>query len=40
MKRLSQLMAVVAVLVALTGCLDPQDESGGRPKAQATFELK
>ena len=39
MKKLAQLLAVLAVLVAVTGCLDSQDGSGGRPKSEVTFNI-
>lgn len=33
MNKIIQLLIALTIMTAVTGCLDPQDESGGRPKA-------
>lgn len=34
MKKIIALLAMTLMLVGLTGCLDPQDESGGKLPAK------
>ena len=40
MKVLAQVVAIMALLTTLTGCLDPQDGSNGRPQGSFSLEIK
>lgn len=40
MKKIISLLALVVMVVGLAGCLDGQDDSGGRPKAAAGVVIK
>jgi len=40
MEKFFSLLALMMLVIGLTGCLDSQDGSGGRPKASAAVSLK
>lgn len=40
MKKFVQLLAVLALVTVMTGCLDGQDDNGGRPKSAVAIEMQ
>jgi hypothetical protein len=40
MKKIIQLLAILTIATAITGCLDGQDDNGGRPKSSVAIEMQ
>jgi hypothetical protein len=40
MKKIVRLLAILAFVTAVTGCLDDPDGSGGRPKSSVAVEMQ
>jgi len=40
MKKIISMLALLALVAGLSGCLDPQDESGGRPKSSVAVVIQ
>jgi hypothetical protein len=40
MKKIISLLVLVVMVIGLTGCLDPQDGSNGRPQSAVALTIK